>query len=65
MFCFCFLFIFNDSCQTSYLKIYHTDLRQISGLVECGITFLISRGCCHGNQIFVGFSAWVSLVAGS
>jgi len=24
-----YLFIFNDSCQTNYLKIYKTDLRQI------------------------------------
>jgi len=26
--------LFNDSCQTSYLSIYSTDLRQILGLVE-------------------------------
>jgi len=29
MFWFCFLFIFSDSCQTNYLKIHWTDLRQI------------------------------------
>ena len=29
MFCCCFLFMFNDSCQTDYLKIYQTDLHYI------------------------------------
>jgi len=61
MFCFCFLFIFDDFCQTSYLKICPTDLFQFSGLLELAIDdqseigFSILQGTLPRQRIFVGF----------
>jgi len=47
----CCLFIFNDFCQTDYLKIYPTDRRQIFGAAiivavndQSEISLLISQG---------------------
>jgi len=54
------LFIFNDSCQTSHLKIYGTDLTKFSGLVELRLqivnlklVFRSLKGRCHGNHFLV------------
>jgi len=61
MFCFCFLYIFNDSCQTDYLKVYRTDLRRIftvGGTVAVDDQSEIScfrslEGRCDGNQFLL------------
>ena len=52
--------IFNDFCQTKYLKIYRADLRQIFGAartmaadVQAEISFFRSlKGRCHENQFY-------------
>jgi len=59
-----YLFIFIDSCETNYLKIYRTDFRQICRVgrtVAVGPRWSIGnlvrslKGRCHGNQ-FCWFS---------
>ena len=66
MFCCCFLFIYlslNDFSQTSYLKIYRTDLcyifrfgRTVAADAEFKPAFRFLKGRCHGDQfLLVGY----------
>ena len=75
MFCFCFLFIFNDSGQTNYayLRIYRTDLRRVfrvGGTVpvddESQVGFSIPQRKLPWQPNFVGFSAcrWMRAASG-
>ena len=57
----------NDSCQTSYLKIHRTDLRQICIIgrtMTVGnqpeIIFQCLKGHCHGNQFLLVLSTELS-----
>jgi len=59
----CFLFcIFNDICQTSYLKIDRTDIRQICtvGRTYIEIAFPSLQGRCRGNKFLLGLSIELS-----
>jgi len=66
IFCFrlYFLFIFNDSRQANYRKIYSTDLRQILRVIcrtlsvddRSEMSFSIPQGKLPWQSIFVGFS---------
>ena len=64
---FFYFFIFIDFCQTSYLKIYRTDLRQMVGRTMAVLyiddqseiySFLIPQETLPWQPIFVGFSLY-------
>jgi len=59
--------MFNDSCQTDYLKIYPTDFAKLSGLVELRLkminlklVFRYIKRRCHGNQFLLALSTKMS-----
>ena len=61
----CYFFILNDSCQTSYLTIYLTDLSQIFTVGRTMavddqpvISFSVPQGMLPWQPNFVGFSTW-------
>jgi len=62
MFCLCLKKIINDFCQTDYLNIYQTDLRQIFRVGrtlavnnQSEISFSIPQVLLPRQSIFVGF----------
>ena len=62
------LFIFNDFCQTNYLNIYRTDLRQIYRVVRSMAVddqsessfFRSLKGLCLGNRSLLALSTELS-----
>ena len=62
VFNFLYIFIFNDSCQTNYLKTYGTDLHEICTVVRTmavddlsEISFSIPEATLPRHRVFVGF----------
>jgi len=67
--------IFNDSCQTNYLKMYRTDLRQVLKADICmwmtnlKLVFRSLKGRCHDNQFLSVLSTerirWTQAASGA